>query len=72
MSIAWTMGSLFLLFVYNLDLRTYIIEPYFETLPETIRDIDMKNMFALYAQPPVDVDQIKVGWSRFIHKHTIG
>ncbi len=54
--------------LYNLDLRTYIIEPYFETLPQTIKDIDMKQMSALYATQPVDVDTLKVGWYRFVYK----
>ncbi len=63
-----TLGSLFHMILYNLDLRSYIIEPYFETLPNTIRDVDIKTMFGLYAQVPVDVDEMHVGWSRFIRR----
>ncbi len=63
---ALALTSFSLITLYNLDLRAYIIEPYFESLPQTIKDVNIKQNW-LYGEQPADVDSFIVGWMRFVH-----
>ena len=53
--------------IYNLDLRTFAIEPAFEQLPSTLHEINIKLMFAMYVMPPATLDRLSTGWNIYIH-----
>ena len=63
-------GSLFINIIYNLDLRTYIIEPFYESLPTTMKEVDMKDLYIFYTQRPVDMDILQNAWMSLIQNPT--
>ena len=62
-------GGTFINIIYNLDLRTYIVEPIFETLLQSYEDLLISDMNTVVYAFPVDIDQFHLSWIVFHHDH---